>query len=78
MAGESAVGGGAYPDVALPATPVQLPAASLGAAELDVKLRNGDPHVVARIVDNRVTLDLRTVLEAQEASLEAAVLSAWT
>lgn len=78
VAGESAVGGGAYPDVALPATPVQLPAASLGAAELDVKLRNGDPHVVARIVDNRVTLDLRTVLEAQEASLEAAVLSAWT
>lgn len=77
MAGVAAVGGGAYPDVALPGSLVQLAAERLSAGELDARLRDAEPHVVARIVDDRLTLDLRTVRGAEEDALLAAVLDAW-
>ena len=59
--GESAVGGGAFPAVALPTTLVALDAGALGADGLALRLRLGDPAVVARVADNRVLLDPRTL-----------------
>ena len=40
-----------------------------GAEVLVMRLRNGDPPVVARILDKRVFIDLRTVLPGQENDL---------
>ena len=59
--GESAVGGGAFPAAALPTTLVALDAGALGADGLALRLRLGDPAVVARVADNRVLLDPRTL-----------------
>ncbi len=67
IAGRSMVGGGSLPGESLPTTLVALPA---GDAEAQARaLRLGHPPVVARIVDGRVVLDLRTVLPGQEAAL---------
>jgi L-seryl-tRNA(Ser) seleniumtransferase len=59
--GESAVGGGAFPGVVLPTTLVALDAGALGPDGLALRLRLGDPAVVARVADGRVLLDPRTL-----------------
>jgi L-seryl-tRNA(Ser) seleniumtransferase len=62
-----AVGGGTFPEVELPSWAVEI-----SGAQPDVlarALRDGDPPVVGRIVDDRVLLDLRTVLPGQEDDL---------
>jgi L-seryl-tRNA(Ser) seleniumtransferase len=58
--GRSAIGGGTLPDVTLPTTVLALPAGDADA--LAARLRRGDPPVIARIEDERVVLDPRTVL----------------
>ncbi len=61
--GESAVGGGSFPGVVLPTTLVALNAGSLGPDGLALRLRLGEPSVVARVADDRVLLDPRTLPE---------------
>jgi L-seryl-tRNA(Ser) seleniumtransferase len=77
QAGESAVGGGAYPDAVLPTTLVTLDvdAPPDGLAR---RLREGEPPVVARIQDGHVVLDLRTVAPEEEDELAQAVTRACT
>ena len=65
---EGRVGGGTYPGVKLPGFALALDGPH-GAEALAMHLRNGDPPVIARIVDNRVFIDLRTVLPGQENDL---------
>lgn len=60
-AGSSAVGGGAAPSAVLPAELVVIQPAAMSAAELERRLRAGDPAVVGRVADQAVVLDLRTV-----------------
>jgi len=64
--GTSVVGGGSLPDVALPTTLIALPGPPEKMAE---SLRLGRPPVVGRIQDDRLMLDLRTVLSVQEPAL---------
>lgn len=59
--GESAVGGGSFPAVTLPTTLVALSGGKLGANGLAVRLRLGDPPIVARVEADRVLLDPRTI-----------------
>ena len=59
--GSSTVGGGAFPDASLPTTLVQLDPGPLGADALALRLRLGDPPVVARVAEGRVLLDPRTL-----------------
>jgi L-seryl-tRNA(Ser) seleniumtransferase len=59
--GESAVGGGAFPAAELPTILVALTAGEIGAHSLALRLRLGDPAVIARVQDDRVLLDVRTV-----------------
>jgi L-seryl-tRNA(Ser) seleniumtransferase len=59
--GESAVGGGAFPGASLPTTLVALSAGSLGANGLALRLRLGDPPVIARVEQDRVLLDPRSL-----------------
>jgi L-seryl-tRNA(Ser) seleniumtransferase len=61
--GESAVGGGAFAGAVLPTTLVALDPGSVGADALALRLRRSDPPVVARVADDRVLLDPRTLPE---------------
>jgi L-seryl-tRNA(Ser) seleniumtransferase len=58
---ESAVGGGAFPTARLRTTVVTLDPGDRGAESLALRLRLGDPAVVARVADGRVVLDPRTL-----------------
>jgi len=73
--GDSAVGGGAYPQASLPTALVAL-GGSRSAAELERRLRQGPSAVLARIADGRVLLDLRTVAVREEPQLLDAVAAA--
>jgi L-seryl-tRNA(Ser) seleniumtransferase len=70
----STVGGGSLPEETQPSRAVRLVAAS--AARAIVALRRADPPVIARIVDGRVVLDLRSVLPEQDEPLTVAVIAA--
>jgi L-seryl-tRNA(Ser) seleniumtransferase len=69
------VGGGAFPTARIPSIAIQLEG---NANALEGALRRGAPSVVTRIVDDRVLVDLRTILPAEDEELRAtlqAVLS---
>ena len=69
--GNSVIGGGATPEQAIPTWLIAIASPDLQAAE--ARLRAGDPPVIARIEDNRLMLDLRTVLPEEEDELAAAL-----
>ena len=73
--GSSAVGGGAFPDAQLPTTLVALSHETLGAEALAIRLRTGDPAMVARVGGGRVLLDPRT-LALEDFPAAAAALAA--
>jgi L-seryl-tRNA(Ser) seleniumtransferase len=71
--GASAVGGGASPDAVVPTALVTI----AGNAEaLLRRLRGGDPIVIARIVNDRVAIDLRTVAFSSDDDVAHAVIGA--
>jgi L-seryl-tRNA(Ser) seleniumtransferase len=67
LPGRSTVGGGSLPGETLPTRLVALILASPAAAA--ARLRRCDPPVIARIEDDRLLLDPRTVLPEQEERL---------
>ena len=69
--GSSVIGGGATPEQAIPTWLIAVACASPVDAERS--LRAGDPPVVARIEDQRLVLDLRTVFREEEEELAAAL-----
>jgi L-seryl-tRNA(Ser) seleniumtransferase len=73
--GESAVGGGAAPTAHLLTVLISLMHGHLTANQLEVTLRHSTPPVIARIVEDRVLVDLRTVTEAEESEVEQAMLA---
>ena len=75
-AGESAIGGGSAPTTHPPTALLALTHAALTASALEERLRRAAPPVIARILDDRVVIDLRTVSEAEEAELLDALASA--
>ncbi|MCK4546067.1 MAG: L-seryl-tRNA(Sec) selenium transferase [Candidatus Eisenbacteria sp.] len=74
--GQSEVGGGASPDVALPTVLVCLEPREMTSRELADRLRKADPSVIARIKDNRVLIDPRTLLPGEGDLVVRAVLEA--
>jgi L-seryl-tRNA(Ser) seleniumtransferase len=62
--------------VELPTVALALGADGAQTRELDVALRAGAPPVVARVVDDRLLLDCRTVLPTEVAPLAAALARA--
>jgi L-seryl-tRNA(Ser) seleniumtransferase len=75
VAGTSEVGGGSFPEAALPTWLVRV-TSSPGADALAERLRVGEPPVVARITDGHVVLDPRTIFPEQIAAAGAAVRAA--
>jgi L-seryl-tRNA(Ser) seleniumtransferase len=73
--GESAIGGGAAPTSRLRTPLISITHAQLSANQIEERLRQSDPPVIARIEDDRVLLDLRTVTTEDEATLVSAVTS---
>ena len=71
IAGQSVIGGGATPEQSIPTWLIAIQCASATAAERGLRL--GDPPVVARIENQRLVLDLRTVFSAEEVALAAAL-----
>jgi L-seryl-tRNA(Ser) seleniumtransferase len=67
LPGKSVIGGGSTPDQSLDTWLIAPDCES--AVEAERKLRSGDPPVVARIQDDRLVLDLRTVLREEEHDL---------
>ena len=59
--GQSTVGGGSLPGETLPTKLVALTVDN--PDDFLARLRHGDPPVVARIENDRVVFDLRTVME---------------
>ncbi|HKW01871.1 MAG TPA: L-seryl-tRNA(Sec) selenium transferase, partial [Vicinamibacterales bacterium] len=71
--GVSTVGGGAAPGSAWPTKLVAVSVERVSPDELDRRLRAQSPAVVARIQDDQLVLDLRTVLDEDEAMLVNAI-----
>ena len=67
----SAIGGGSLPGETLPTKVLSLPGTAWpgGAEEGMARLRRGQPPVIARVEDDRVLLDPRTVLPEEEGVL---------
>jgi L-seryl-tRNA(Ser) seleniumtransferase len=70
---EGSVGGGAFPTAHLPSVAVALDG---DARALDERLRRGRVPVIGRIVDDELRLDLRSMLERDDAALVEAVTGA--
>jgi L-seryl-tRNA(Ser) seleniumtransferase len=76
--GFSLAGGGSTPDQSLPSKIIRISSAKFTAAKLEQRLRrpaNG-VSVIARMEEDRVILDLRTVFPEQEPQLAASLAGA--
>lgn len=74
--GQSAVGGGSAPSVTLPTTLLTLDPGELGVQGMLLRLRLGEPPVVARAEGDRVALDLRTVRDDEVEPTALAIAAA--
>ena len=73
---DSTVGGGSLPGEQLATTVLAITPRRGGAADLLRRLREHEPPVIGRIVEERVLLDPRTVLPGEDEVVLAAVLAA--
>lgn len=71
----SVVGGGAAPGKTLPSFALAVLCAGLGAHELARRLRESSVPVIARVENDRVLFDLRTVQTADESSIYDALVT---
>ncbi len=72
----STVGGGSLPEETQPSRAVALDPDAGSASMVAARLRAARPAIVARIVDGRVALDLRSVLPEDDGLLASVVVSA--
>jgi L-seryl-tRNA(Ser) seleniumtransferase len=73
---EAVVGGGAVPDARIPSWGISISVDGLPALELERRFRNATPPVIARIEDDNVLLDLRTVAPEEDAILSDVIRQA--
>ena len=70
---ESAVGGGSAPISSLPTVAISVARPGTTAKRIAELLRQWNPPIIVRIVNDRVLLDLRTIAAADEATVEKAL-----
>src|SRR5262249_13629705 len=73
--GVSVIGGGAAPSAVLPTTLLAITSSISSPEELASRLRQFSPPIIARIEDDRLLLDLRTVFPEQDKFVSAALAS---
>jgi L-seryl-tRNA(Ser) seleniumtransferase len=78
VGGTSAAGGGAAPTAEIPTVLLRVVARGQSAQQLAAALRTGEPPVVARVADDALLLDLRTVAADEEDALAGALVRAST
>ena len=71
---EASVGGGAFPTARIPSIAL---AVGGDITQLERQLRSGEPAVVCRVADERVLLDLRTILPRDDATFASAIRTAF-
>jgi len=76
--GDSLVGGGSTPEQTLPSRVLRVKSERYSAGELEGRLRLSETHtpVIARIEEDAVVMDLRTVFAGQEKELAEALVAA--
>ena len=67
--GKSVIGGGSAPTVQPATSLIALTHEKISAAKLEEKLRLSNPSVIARILEEKVLIDLRSVAESEEEKL---------
>ena len=70
---ESLVGGGSAPGQTIPTAVLSLGSARFSTNQLEEHLRAHSPPILARIDNDRLLIDLRTVLEGEEEEIVAAL-----
>jgi L-seryl-tRNA(Ser) seleniumtransferase len=73
--GESKFGGGTVPLVGIPTVLVSVASPHVSAAVIEARLRKFSPPIIARIAENKVLIDLRTVEESEEEPIRKALRS---
>lgn len=73
IAGESVIGGGTAPNAVLPTFLIAVSSGRYGPEELQTRLRAQSHPAIARIEDDRLVLDLRTVFAEEESGLLASL-----
>ncbi len=73
MDGNSVVGGGSAPEAVLPTKLISITNPNASAAEMEAQLRHNTRPVIARIEEDQLLLDLRTVSRTEERELLAAL-----
>ena len=71
--GKSAIGGGAGPNTHPPTVLIAISHADCSAGEIEQALRMFNPPIIARIADDKVLIDLRTVTPREESEILAAL-----
>jgi L-seryl-tRNA(Ser) seleniumtransferase len=71
--GHSVIGGGSAPETQLPTTLISVTSPELSPDELEEKLRLNSPPIIARIQDDRLIIDLRTVSQNAETEILSAL-----
>ncbi len=69
LIGASVIGGGAAPGVKRVSPLVAVSHATISADEIESRLRSSSPPIIARIEQDLVLIDLRTVSEMDEAEI---------
>ena len=73
MSSVATVGGGAFPTAEIPSRAVVI---SRDATRFEEALRKGEPAVVGRIAEDRLMLDLRSVMPREDGALTTAIARA--
>jgi L-seryl-tRNA(Ser) seleniumtransferase len=71
--GESTIGGGSAPGSAIPTRLVAITHPTVSAAQLEERLRHHSTPIIARIADDRVVVDLRTVAPDDDPQIRDAI-----
>jgi L-seryl-tRNA(Ser) seleniumtransferase len=74
--GRSTIGGGSAPGVELPTRLIALSRGSESAEDIERFLRHAEPPIIARIHDDRVVIDLRTVAPEEDDIIVGVALGA--
>ncbi len=67
--GSSVVGGGSAPETELPSRLIAVNSTTLAPQQIEERLRNHSTPIIARIVNDRLTIDLRTVSPTEEQTI---------
>ncbi|MDQ7788055.1 MAG: L-seryl-tRNA(Sec) selenium transferase [Thermodesulfovibrionales bacterium] len=76
IADTSRAGGGALPEIDLPTYAVAIQSDTISVNEFEERLRKGNPAIIARIKDNALILDARTIMKKDFESLAKGIKTA--